>query len=177
MRRESFVHFAFWLSFIVLISILKNYLTLDYWPFWVGGLVGTVIPDLDHFIYVLFLNPHELTSQRVNFLMKKRDVFRVVSLLYETRYERKNLVFHTFLFQIIFIAFTFFIVSSSLSIFVRGLVLSFSLHLIVDQLVDIFDMGNLDNWGRLISTDLTKKGSIYYVSASFLLLLLMGILM
>lgn len=170
MRREFFIHFAFWFSFFVLVSVFKNFLSLSYWPFWVGGLVGTVLPDIDHLIYVLFLNPHELTSQRVNFLLQKREVLRVVTLLYETRSERKNLVFHTLIFQIIFFAFTLFIISSSGSIFVYGIVLAFCLHIIIDQLADILEVKNLSNWGKLFSFDLDQRKSIYYLTASILVL-------
>jgi hypothetical protein len=177
MKRELFIHFAFWFAFFVLISIFNNYLSLSYWPFWVGGLVGTLIPDIDHLIYVFFLSPGDLTSQRVNFLLRKKEVFRVVSLLYETRSERKNLVFHTFIFQLIFLGLTFFILSSSSSIFVRGLVLAFSIHTVVDQLADTLDLKNLNNWGKLFPFELNYKNSMLYISASFILVFVMGILM
>lgn len=177
MRREIFIHFAFFISFFILISIFKNYLALSYWPFWVGGLIGTLLPDVDHLIYIFFLNPQDLTSQRVSFLIRKREVSRVISLLYETRSERKNLVFHSFLFQIIFFVLTFFIVSSSTSILARGLVLAFSMHMMVDQLADIFDMKSLTNWGRFLSNELSYRNSIIYLSASLLLVCLMGFLM
>lgn len=177
MRKEIFAHFAFWFSFFILISIFKNNLALSYWPFWVGGAVGTILPDIDHLIYVFFLSPQELTSQRVNFLLKRKEIARVVTLLHETRNERKNLVFHTFIFEIVFFIFTFFIVSSTTSAFVRGLVLSMSLHLVVDQFADFLEMKNLGNWGQIFSEDLSDRRSILLLSASFLLVCVMGFLM
>lgn len=177
MRREIFIHFAFWFSFFVLISIFKNYLNLIYWPFWVGGLIGNFLPDIDHLIYVLFMAPQELTSQRVGFLVRRREISRVITLLYETRSERKNLVFHTFIFQIIFFVFTFFILTSSVSLLVHGIVLAFCLHLLVDQLADLFDLKNLSNWGHLFPTDLDYRKSILYLSAAFLLIFLVGFVM
>jgi len=177
MRREFFIHFAFWFSFFVLVSVFKNFLSLSYWPFWLGGIIGTLIPDIDHLIYVFFLNPQELTSQRVNFLVRKREIFRVITLLNETRSERKNLIFHTFLFQIIFLVFTFFIITSSTSILVYGIVIAFLVHLFVDQLADILDIKSLSNWGSLFSFDLNYNKSILYISASFLLVCIMGFLL
>ncbi len=150
---------------------------MTYWPFWLGGLVGTILPDIDHLIYVFFLNPHELTSQRVSFLFKKKEFLRVITLLYETRNERKSLIFHTFLFQIIFFILTFFIVSSSSSFLVRGIVLAFSLHLVVDQLADILEVKNLSNWGELFSSELDFSKSNLYISVSFLLVFIMGFFM
>jgi hypothetical protein len=177
MKRELFVHFAFWFLFFVLISIFRHFMSLSFWPFWVGGAIGTLLADVDHLIYIFFLNPQELTSQRVNFLVKKKEVSRAASLLYETRSERKNLVFHTFLFQIIFLVVTFFIVTSSASLFVNGIVLAFSLHLLVDELADFLEMGSLSNWGQLLPHGLDKRKSMLYISFVFFLVCIMGFFM
>ena len=177
MRRELFIHFAFWFGFFAFVTIFRNHLSLTYWPFWLGGAIGTILPDADHLIYVLFLNPQELTSQRVSFLIKRREISRVISLLYETRKERQNLVFHSFLFQVIFFVFAFFIVSSTSSILVRGIVLAMSLHLAVDQLADYLDMKNLNNWGKIFSFDLDSQKSVLFLTASFLLVCVLGFLM
>jgi len=165
MKRELFIHFAFCVSFFILISVFKHYLNLSYWPFWLGGVIGTFLPDIDHLVYVFFLSPQELTSQRVNFLLGRREVKRTIELLYETRSERKNLIFHSIFFQVIFLALTFFIMTSSTSIFAKGLVLSFALHLSVDQIIDLVELKNLDNWKR------------YLPAASTLLVCVFGFLM
>lgn len=146
MRRELFIHFSFWFPFFVLITVVKQFFSVSYWPFWIGGLVGLFLPDLDHLIYIFFLQPQELTSLRVNFLLDRREVKRILELLYETRSERKGLIFHTIFFQLIFLILTFWIMSSSGSLFGKGLVLSFSTHLLVDQMVDLNDMRSFDNW-------------------------------
>lgn len=177
MKREIFTHFAILVSFFVLISLFRGYLQLSYWPFWVGGLLGTMLPDLDHLIYALFLDPQELTAQRVGYLLQNRNVGRVISLLYETRYERKSLIFHTYLFQILFWIVTFLVLASSTSIFARGVILAFCVHLAVDQLTDITEIKNLGNWGKLFPTELSYKQSIMYVVASFLLVCIAGFLM
>lgn len=177
MRKELFIHFAFWFSFFVFISIFKNHLSFTYWPFWLGGIIGTLLPDADHFIYVFLLNPQDLTSQRVSFLLRKKEVFRIATLLYETRRERKNLVLHTFLFQIVFLILTFLILTSSSSLLAHGIVLAFSLHLAVDQLADFLDTRELNNWGRLFSAESDSDRTVLYISTSFLLVCIMGFLM
>jgi hypothetical protein len=157
--------------------LVKGFLTTAYWPFWVGGVLGLILPDIDHLVYVFFMNPQDLTSQRVNFLLRKKEFGRTISLLYETRGERKNLVFHTFLFQAIFLVLTFLIISSSSSIFGIGLVLSFALHLWVDQLIDLVDLKNLGNWGNILPFELDYQKSKIYFGAMFLLVFVMGLLM
>ncbi|KKS95803.1 MAG: hypothetical protein UV71_C0003G0037 [Microgenomates group bacterium GW2011_GWC1_43_13] len=135
------------------------------------------MPDLDHLIYVLFLGPQELTSQRVGFLWEKKQYKRLIELLYETRSERKGLIFHTIFFQAIFLVLTFWIMSSSSSLFGRGLVLSFALHLSVDQLVDISEMGSLNNWTKFLPIDLDPgKLKICWV-IGMLLVVMMGLFM
>lgn len=171
MKRDFFIHFSFWLFFFVLISLVKHYLALGYWPFWLGGAVGVFMPDLDHLLYVLFLDPQDITSQRVGFLWGKKEYRRIVELLYETRSERRVLAFHTFFFQIIFLILTFFIMSSSPSLFGKGLVLSFALHLSVDQLVDLTDMKSLGNWTKSLPITLDlKKSKICWLVGVFLII-------
>lgn len=177
MKRELFIHLAFWFSFFVLISLFKHFLSLNYWPFWLGGAIGVLMPDLDHLIYVFFLGPQELTSQRVGFLWDRREYKRLIELLYETRSERKGLIFHTLFFQVIFLVLTFWIMSSSASLFGKGLVLSFAIHLSIDQLVDLIEMKNLSNWLKFLPISLDLRKSEIYWSAGMLLILIMGFLM
>lgn len=175
MRRELFIHFAFWFSFFVLISIFNNFLSLSYWPFWAGGLLGLILPDLDHLIYVYFIKPTDLSSQRVNYMVNKRQWGRSVQLLYETRNERQGLIFHTIFFQLIFLVLTFWLLTSSSSIFGNGLVLSFGLHLLIDQLVDIVELKNLNNWTKYISVDLDLNRSRIYWLVGMLLTIVLGL--
>ena len=177
MRRELFIHFSFWFSFFVLISLVRHFLSLSYWPFWLGGAIGTFLPDIDHLIYVLFLSPQELTSQRIGFLWNRKEYKRMIELLYETRSERRGLVFHTIFFQIIFLVLTFWILSSSASLFGKGMVLSFALHLSVDQLVDLTEMKSLSNWTKDLPINLDLKKSKIYWLAGVLLVCAMGLLM
>lgn len=175
MKKELFVHFSFLISFLILTSLIKGWINLSYWPLWLGGVAGTLLPDLDHLIYIFLLRPYELTSQRATHLLSEKEVVRTLELLAETRYERKDLIFHTLLFQIIFLILTFWIVTSSGNLFGRGLVLAFSLHLIIDQIVDLMETGGLVNWFKNVPFSLDKEKSIYYCSAVLFLILIFGI--
>lgn len=135
MKRKVFIYFSFLVSFFLLISLYRNWLDLYYWPFWLGGIVGILLPELDHIVYVFFSNPQEVTSQRVQFLCKNKQFKRCAQLLLSTGQERTGLIFHTILFQAIFFALTFWVMTSSTSLFGKGTVLAFSLHLVIDQIV------------------------------------------
>jgi len=173
MRKELTIHLsAFLVSFLVM-AVLRQYLQFSYLPFFVGALVGTFLPDIDHFIYIYYLRPHELTSQRAKSMIQKRDFVGSWNLLSSTRYERTNLVFHNAWFQVLFLILTFWVLSSSLNLFGRGLVLAFSLHLLVDQFIDLRDTKSLSNWFAQLSITLSRTQVTIYllVVSSFLLFL------
>ncbi len=177
MKKEIFIHFSFLISLFIFISLVKGWMSLSYWPFWVGGIVGNFLPDLDHFIYVYFLRPHELTSQRVGYMMGKRNLSRSLSLLAETRSERTKLIFHSGLFQLIFIVLAFLVVTSSGSLFSRGIVLAFFLHLLVDQAVDLVETGNMDNWTGGYSLEISRnQAKVYWLIMLLILVLLSFVL-
>ena len=157
MKKELLIHFSFLVSFFIFVSIVKGWLTFSFWPLWLGGLVGSLLPDADHLIYIYLLRPHELTSQRVNQMLGKRRFSDSLRLLAETRSERTKLIFHTATFQLIFLVLTFLVVTSSASIFGRGLVLAFYLHLLIDQAVDLVETGSLDNWFRELPVTLNSS--------------------
>lgn len=110
---------------------------MEYIIFWLGGIVGTFLPDTDHLIYVYFLRPQELTSQRTARMAGNRNYWGMIKLLFDTRGERRKLIFHSAFFQVIFVVLSFLVITSSGSLFGMGLVLAFFLHLLVDQFVDL----------------------------------------
>jgi hypothetical protein len=169
MKKEIFIHFPFLISFLILITVLKGWLSLTYWPFWVGGVLGMVFPYLDHILYVFLLRPYELTSQRVINLVQRKDIKNALKLLVDTKEERRDLIIHTLYFEIIFAILTFFVVTSSNSLLGRGLVLGFFLHLIIDQFKDMQNVGNLDRWFKGFNVSLDKKTGLYFILGGIVL--------
>lgn len=164
MKREFFLHFSFWFSFFVLISLTNKFFNLSYWPFWLGGIIGTILPDVDHLIYVFFLQPQDLTSQRVSYEISKGEWKKSLGLLYLTRSERMGLIFHTVTFQLIFLVLTFLVMSSSSSLFGKGLVLAFSLHLLIDQIVDLTELESFENWQKNLPFRMEiSKAKLYWL--------------
>jgi hypothetical protein len=133
MKRELFIHTSFLISFFILFSLLKGWLKFSYWPFWLGGLIGSLLPLLDHLVYVFFLAPQELSSQRAIYLIRNKNFTGALRLLIETRQERKNLVFHSNTFLVVISILTFWILSSSGSLIGTGLVLGAVIYLLVDR--------------------------------------------
>lgn len=176
--REILIHLVPTLFMAVLIILWKGYYlnTNALIPFSFGIAFGMFLPDVDYLIYVFFLRPTDLSSQRIAQKIQTRSFRSSLALLYETRLERRELIFHSAFFQLIFILFAFLIVSSSGSLFGRGIVLAFLLHLFIDQIADLRYRGNLERWFVRIPVVLTPKQVSLYVYAQVLPLILLGFL-
>lgn len=146
MKKDLLVHYSFAFLFFFLTSLLRGFLSFNFLPLWFGALIGTILPDLDHLVYVYILKPKEAYSETVSGMINEKKYKETWNYLVATRQERKGLIFHSALFQLIFLALTFYVTSSSGSLFGRGLVLAFSLHILIDQVVDYLDLKNIDNW-------------------------------
>jgi hypothetical protein len=149
MKKEIINTLLYWLGYFVFLTIINSLYSWTYWPLYVGGLVGLLIPNLDHLLYIFYFKPQELTSQRVMQLVKTKQYKEAVSLMYDTKSERNDLIFHTVLFQLIFTVLTFWVISSSGNLFARGLVLSYFLILVLFNLKKIINgeliLDNIDN--------------------------------
>lgn len=134
MRKEIINHLIYFAGYFVFLTIVNSLYSLNYWPLYVGGLVGLFMPNIDHLLHVFVLKPQELTSLRVIALFKNKQLKEAITLLYDTREERKDLMFHTVMYQLIFAVLTFWVVSSSGNLFGRGLVLAYYLSLVLFNL-------------------------------------------
>lgn len=171
MKREMLLHFGVLLVFLTLTILIKGWFNLGVWPFVLGGIFGTLLPDVDHLIYVYFLRPQDLTSQRVAYLNEERKFTKAVEILADTRYERSMTIFHSVIFQVVILVLTIFVVTSSTSLFAIGIVTAFSLHLLVDQVIDIRKVGSIQTWFRNMNIVVDKKRSTYYVAVIFVVLI------
>lgn len=176
MKREIFVHLSFFISFFIFISILRGWFELVFLAFWLGGAVGTLLPDLDHLVYI-YVRDNELTSLRVASLLDRRKVREAFSLLADTRAERKNLIFHSLSFQVVFLVLAFWVLTSSGNLFGRGLVLGFLIHLVVDQLVDLLETGSLDNWLSQSPIHIQNDRHLWLWTGFFLLVAFFGFIL
>ncbi|HEX6977208.1 MAG TPA: hypothetical protein VF185_02530 [Patescibacteria group bacterium] len=177
MKKEILIHTISFILLFLLFSFLKGWISINYWPLWVGGLIGTILPDVDHIIYVYYLRPNELTSQRAIYMSQKGELLKTWQLLASTRSERRNLILHTTLFQIIFVILAFLVLTSSASLIGRGIVLAFLLHLTIDQIVDYQNMKTLSNWIYKLNLVLDNTQTVIYLVSSLAILLIFSILM
>lgn len=175
MKKDLIIHFSFAVSFFVIVTLLRGWVSIDYLNFWLGGIIGTLLPDLDHFIYIYFLRPHEAVSREISGMISQRKYIKSWDKALATESERDNLVFHNAAFQLIFLIFAFFVVTSTGSLFGRGLVLAFLLHLLVSELSDYIEKKNLDRWFAKLPIILDKQQKLWFIGINFVLLLVLAL--
>jgi len=174
MQKDVLVHYSFALVYFFLITVFREYFSFYYLAFWLGGVLGTLLPDIDHLVYVYVLKPKEAHSEEVVGLIKDKKYKETWNYLVATRQQRVGLIFHSALFQLIFLVFTLYVATSSGSLFGKGLVLAFSLHLFIDQLVDYLDLKKIDNWFTDFPVKLDNRQKIWYLWGVGALLLYLG---
>jgi hypothetical protein len=175
MKKELLTQLVFFVAFFLIITLMKHWFNPVYLLFWAGGLVGLILPLVDHFLYAYLLRPNEIVSERIRSMVRNREYKSVITYIIATKRERSKLIFHTSYFQIIFFILAFFVITSSGSLFGRGLVLAFLLHLAVEQMGDFMDKGNISAWFKDISIEMNYDRIKIYILVSFLLLLFFGI--
>ena len=116
--------------------------------FFLGGFLGVFLIEIDHFLYVLLSNPHELTGQRVKRLLEQKNFKQIIPLVFDTYEERKRLAFHNALFQVILYALCFFTVTSTDNLFGSSLLMVMSLMILKDEITDWLKdkEQSLNNW-------------------------------
>jgi len=174
MKKDLITHFIYMLAFFILIAVYKNWIALEYLPFLFGGIIGTLFPDVDHLIYVYFLRPDEGISKQVTTLVGNRSFSKGWNMLTESRAGRKNLIIHSAHFQLLFLVFAFLVVTSSGSLLGRGLVLAFSLHILIDQIIDYMETKNLDHWFTKLPLTLSSEQKRWYLVGNIVILLILG---
>lgn len=130
MKKDIIYCLTIFVIYFVFITLINKLFSFSYWPLYLGGLVGLFMPNLDHLLHVFIINPHELTSLRLLALIKEKRYKDVLLLLYYTKDERTNLIFHSVNFQLIFVLLTFWVLTSSGSLFGQGLVVAYLLSIV-----------------------------------------------
>lgn len=129
MRKYIINNLIIFVIYFVFVTLVNKLFSFSYYSLYIGGLIGLFMPNLDHLLYVFVFKPLELTSQRVKLLLNSKQYKEAINLLYDTKEERSDLIFHSLNFQLIFTVLAFWVITSSGNLFARGLVLGFFLNL------------------------------------------------
>lgn len=116
------------------------------WLF-LGLLIGFIFLNSDHFIYWFFLKPNLDESRQIQTLFREKKYSLILTSIKTAQQTHSNLIFHHFFFQFILAIVSFFVFSSSGSVFTMSFILALNLHLLSDEFHDLkYNPKHLQNW-------------------------------
>ena len=139
MKQELKNHLLPLLAILVITSfvwIFKKVVWYDFVFLFFGFAWGSFLLDLDHLIYWLYLEPNLEESHLAQNAWKKGDYLSIIKLMESTQNQHTNLIFHHYFFQIVLTIISFFVFTSSSSVFPKAFLLAINLHLLVDEIKD-----------------------------------------
>lgn len=122
----------YFITAIIWIFQKTNYLNYFYLLF--GLSLGSYLLDIDHLIYWLYLKPNLEESRLAQIAWKKGDWRSLLKLLKVTEHQHLSLIFHHYFFQVVLTIFSFFVFTSTSSIFIKALLLAINVHLLIDEI-------------------------------------------
>lgn len=177
MKKIFMAHYISTAILLILAILLRRWFDYQiFLPLLAGGLIGAILPDLDHLIYIYLLKPTDPASISTTELIKNKRYKQALEFLTLTRSARKDLIFHNALFQLLFFVFAYLIVTSSINFFGKGLVLAFLVHLVVDQYIDLKANGNLNSWFTKFNFTMDKKQQTFYWVLSVIVIFIFAVL-
>jgi len=129
LKKELTSHYLLTLVWLGVVSLLRWKWNLELIGLWLGALVGTMILDLDQVFYALLIYPDPKACQ----LWREKKIKALLEYLAETYSQRTKLTFHNVLFQVGFLVFSFWVLTSTGGLFGKGLVMAANLHLLKDE--------------------------------------------
>ncbi len=135
LRKKITSNLLLTLPWLVVVTLLRWDWQWSLIWFWLGGFAGSFLPDIDHLLYVYFIHPEESSSVKATGLLRQGQLKEAVVFLTNTAQERVILSFHNVLSQVFFYALCFWVLTSTGSLFVKGMVMAASLHLLRDEVL------------------------------------------
>lgn len=124
---------VYFVTSFVWIFTKTNYLNYIYLLTGLG--LGSYILDIDHLIFWLFLQPNLEESRLAQLAWKKGDWRSLIKLLKITEHQHLSLIFHHYFFQVVLTIFSFFVFTSTSSIFIKAMLLAINFHLLIDEIL------------------------------------------
>jgi hypothetical protein len=183
MSKDGFNKFIGVVLLLIILTVVKRWFNYSYALVWLGVLFGYYLPFIDHLFYAFILRPNLEVSRKIRNLTTLKTFISVkrmkelVNYVNETKDQREKLIIHTAYFQVAFLFLTFFILTSSGSLFGRGLVYGFSLKLLVEQVLQFVDKKEINKWFTEIPIPMDPYKTKVYLYANGLVLLIFSLML
>jgi hypothetical protein len=177
-KKEKISLILLTLVWLVVISLLRWSWQWSLAWLWLGALIGVFLLEIDQLFYLLIINPHELTSQRVQRLFQQRKIKEALLLINQTVAERDRMPLHNAFFQVILYVLCFFVVTSSTNLFGAGLVMGMAFHLLKDEVAYLLlkKEEKLKKWlFWQVENDISNQNQKIFVSVMALLFVILNL--
>jgi len=138
MRRLVVSHLRVLIIYLIVLTILRwewpgTWRALfDLVGLWIGAFIGMALLNLDQLVHVYFMRPQEQLSQQIQSLVKQKKVREAAQTLLIRRGEQYHLAFRNGVFALVFIPVLFFAITSTSSLFGKGIALGVMVHFLYD---------------------------------------------
>lgn len=161
-------------AWLAVVTLLRWQFNFSIFFLWLGAFVGTFLVDLDHLLYLL---DQPLLGEKTKTLLVQKKLVETIALADQTRPERTKLVFHSALFQVLLQFVTFFVLTSTASLFGAGLVMAMSLHLVRSEVELLLSKQNLDSLFWQFKGEISPQNQRLFVIVMFLLFVFLTLLL
>jgi hypothetical protein len=183
MSKIEFNKFIGVVVFLIVLTLVKRWFSYSYALVWLGVLFGYYLPFIDHLFYAYILRPDSEVSKNIRNMISIRNLISIkkirglITYVNETREQREKLIIHTAYFQVVFMILTFYVLSSSGSMFGRGLVYGFSLKLLLGQVLQYLEKKEITNWFTEMPFSMDQHKTKAYLYANGLVLLIFTLML
>jgi len=169
--REFASHLGLTVIYLFIVSLLTRHFFLH---FWIGGIIGIPILDIDHLLY-LFTHSEEKSCQEFFRIWREKRyqkaIFYLVSL---HKNDNKKKLLHNGCFGIVWAALCLLALIINGGLFLIGLMLSIYLHLLKDVTEDLIDIEHLKGWLFWpLKKNISNRVTIIYVNLLIITFLLL----
>lgn len=150
MKKEFKKHLLPLIVFFTLVSIIWIFTKVSYFEFiflFFGLFFGSFFLDLDYLLFWFYIKPNLDESKQAREYLQNKQFKEFIHLFFETKENHKNLIFHHYFAQIVLALISFFVFTSSNSIFAMSFIWALNAHLVIDEIYDYSkDPKDLQNW-------------------------------
>lgn len=183
MSKIEFNKFIGVVVLLIVLTLIKRWFSYSYALVWLGVLFGYYLPFIDHLFYAYILRPDSEVSKNIRNMISIRNLISIkrirglITYVNETREQREKLIIHTAYFQVVFMILTFYVLSSSGSMFGRGLVYGFSLKLLLGQVLQYLEKKEIGKWFTEMPFSMDQHKTKVYLYANGLVLLIFTLML
>lgn len=144
---------------IVLLGLTVERNTFNITLIIAGCIAGVFVLDLDYIIHAYFVEPNTTFSKTLISYVKHKDIHGLLAFIKTHKNDIEDKTLNSALFQIVLGGAALFVLSASVSIFLRSLILSAFLNSIY-RFGEEYLRGRVKQWFWSLKVD-TTKSSIY----------------